>query len=163
MQPRSQAELEHQLKQRWSQVQGGILSLEQAFGTLDDWIIQLGGRKAFLHPNLKQWMWYDRIHAEWAFAGCGIDEAILITIGSLGGVKKIPQPEAVSLWCVYKHEGQLHGPLRIRELREKLVSHQIPNDILIWSTRAVDWFTVTNMDGQQIIFADDLPNDYSLF
>lgn len=155
MQPRSQAGMEQELEQRLAQVEGGKLGFQQAFGTLEDWMIQLGERKAFLHPNLKQWMWYDRLHDEWAFAGCGVDEGILLTIGRLGGVKKLPQPEAVAGWCVYKQEQTLHGPLRVEELRSKLDSQQVPKDILIWSTRATDWLSAADGKGQEIIFANE--------
>ncbi|MDO8971649.1 MAG: hypothetical protein Q7U74_13230, partial [Saprospiraceae bacterium] len=112
MSVKTQAQLEAQLNQRWTRVENGELSATEAFGAMDDWIIQLGERKAFLHPNLRQWMWYDRLHDEWVFAGCGVGEAILLTIGRLGGVKKLPQVETVAGWCVYKHEQVLHGPLR---------------------------------------------------
>ena len=155
MQPRSQAELEQKLEQRWAQVQGGKLNLQQAFGTLEDWIIQLGERKAFLHPNLKQWMWYDRLHDEWVFAGCGVGEAILMTIGRVGGVKKLPQPGEVAGWCVYQQGQKLFGPLHIEELRKEIDSQQVPKDILIWSTRATDWLSVGDETGQELIFAKD--------
>ncbi|RPJ23353.1 MAG: hypothetical protein EHM33_21205 [Chloroflexi bacterium] len=154
MQPRSQAELERQLEQRWAQVQDGTLSLQQAFGTLEDWVTQLGERKAFLHPNLKQWMWYDKLHDEWVFAGCGIGEAILVAVGRLGGVKKLPQPEPVAGWLVYKDGQELQGPLRIEELRIKLDTQQVPKDILIWSPRATDWLSVVDKKGQEIILAN---------
>ena len=153
MQPGSQAELEQKLEKRWAQVKGGKLTLQQAFGTFEDWIIQLGQRKAFLHPNLKQWTWYDRLHDEWVFAGCGVGEAILVTIGRLGGVKKLPQPEPVSGWCIYRQEQKLHGPLRIQELSRELVSKQVPKDILVWSTCASEWLTVADGKGQEIILA----------
>jgi len=155
MQPRSQADLEQKLELLWTQVQGGTLSLQQAFGTLEDWIIQMGERKAFLHPNRKQWMWYDRLHDEWVFAGCGMGEAILITIGRLGGIKKLPQAETVAGWCVYRQAQVLHGPLRIEELSSKLHSQQVPKDILIWSACATDWLRVAPEKGQEIIFASD--------
>jgi len=155
MQPGSQAELENELEQRWAQVQDGKLNLQQAFGTLEDWIIQLGERKAFLHPNLKQWMWYDRLHDEWVFTGCGVGEAILITIGKLGGVKKLPQPGKVAGWCIYKQGQKLVGPLRIEELRKEIDSLRVPNDILIWSTRASYWLSVGDEKGQEILFAKD--------
>ena len=154
MQPRSQADLEQEMGECWAQVDGGTLSLQQAFGTFEDWIIQLGERKAFLHPNLKQWMWYDRLHDEWVFAGCGMGEAIMLTIGSLGGVKKLPQPEGVADWCVYMQDEVLLGPLRAEELRTKLNSQQVPEDILIWSTRATDWLLVVDEKAQEIVFAD---------
>ena len=152
MQPRSQVDLEHELEQRWAQVKGGKATLQQAFGTFEDWIIQLGDRKAFLHPNLKQWMWYDRLHDEWVFAGCGVGEAILLSIGKLCGVKKLPQPGSVAEWCVYKQAETLHGPLRIEELRSMLVSQQVPQDILVWSTRATGWLSVADAKGQEITF-----------
>ncbi len=161
MQTQSQAEMEHKLEQRWAQVQGGALSLEQAFGTLEDWILQLGERKAFLHPNLKQWMWYDRLHDEWAFAGCGVGEGILLTLGRLGGIKKLPQPEAIDQWCVYQQEQVLHGPLRVEKLRDRLEAEEIPRDILVWSTRAADWFRVADVDGQEIIFASGAAGNQS--
>ena len=137
---RTQAELERQLEQRWTDVESGKLTSQQAFGTLEDWIIHLGERKAFLHPNLKQWMWYDKPHDEWVFAGCGVGEAILLTLGRTGGVKKLPESESVAGWYMYKQEQELHGPLRIEELRNQLNSQQVPQDVLIWSTQSNDWF-----------------------
>lgn len=152
---RSQAEIEHQLEQRWAKVQSGKISLQKAFGTLEDWVVQLGERKAFLHPNLKQWMWYDRLHDEWVFASCGVGEAILLTIGRIGGVKKLPQPGEVDGWCVYQYDQKLVGPLRIEGLRNQLNSQQVPKDILIWSTRATTWLSVADVDGQEISFANE--------
>jgi hypothetical protein len=146
MQPQSQAELERQLEQRTAQVQNGTLSFEQAFGTLDDWIIQLGKRKAFLHPNLKKWMWYDQLHNEWVFAGCGVGEAVLLTIGRTGGIKKLPQPGSVEDWCIYRKGQTLQGPLHIKELRQKLNAQQIPKDIFIWSAQSNDWLKLANID-----------------
>lgn len=147
----TQAKLERQLEQRWTQVKSGKTTPEKAFGTMEDWIIQLGERKAFLHPNLKQWMWYDRLHDEWVYAGCGVDEAILLAIGKLGGIKKLPQIETVDCWCVYKQGQVLHGPLRIKELRKKLDSKQLPKGIMLWSTQATDWLKVAGKKGQQLL------------
>jgi len=73
-----------------------------------------------------------------------MEEAILLTIGKVGGIKKLPQPEPVDDWCVYRQKQTLQGPLRIEELREKLESQQVPKDILIWSTRATKWFSVAD-------------------
>lgn len=153
MSTQNQAELERQLAQRWTDVESGKLLPQQAFSKMEDWILQLGERKAFLHPNLKEWMWYDRLHDEWVFAGYGVGEAILLTIGKLGGVKKLPEGDAIDAWCVYKQEQELHGPLRIEELRNQLESQKIPQDILIWSTRANDWLSLDDEETQEIIFA----------
>jgi hypothetical protein len=142
----SQAEVEHRLRQRTAQVQNGALGFEQAFGILEDWIIQLGQRKAFLNPNLKKWMWFDRLHNEWTFAGCGIGEAILLSIGRTGGIKRLPQPGSIEDWCIYSQGQSLFGPLRIKELRQKLNSQQIPKGILIWSTQSNDWLKVADVN-----------------
>ena len=155
MEQQSQAGLERQLEDLLAQVQSGDTGKDQPFWIIDDWVIQLGERKAVLHPKLKQWMWYDRLHDEWVFAGCGVGEAILISIGKVGGVKKLPQPETVDNWCVYQQDQAFHGPLRIEELRKELESRQLPMDILIWSTRAAEWFTAADAIGQEIIFAKD--------
>ncbi|NQU30226.1 MAG: hypothetical protein HQ525_06125, partial [Anaerolineae bacterium] len=140
----------------WTDVESDKITPQQAFSKMEDWIIQLGERKAFLHPNLKQWMWYDKLHDEWVFAGCGVSEAILLTIGKLGGVKKLPEPDAIDAWCVYRQEQELLGPLRIEELRNQLESQKIPQDILIWSTRADDWFSTTDEKAKVVIFTSDV-------
>ena len=159
---RSQAELEYQYHARWAQVQSNTLSLEQAFGNMEDWVIQLGQRKAFLHPNLKLWMWHDRLHNSWVGAGCGIDEAVLITIGGVGGYKTLPQPEGVAGWCVYLHEQKVYEPLRTAELIAKLKTEQLPMDILVWSPLATSWLSVVKETGEEISFHDDAGNQVSV-
>jgi len=159
---KTQAELERQLEQRWTDVESGKITPQQAFSKMEDWILQLGERKAFLHPNFKQWMWYDKLHDEWVFAGCGVGEAILLSLGKTGGVKKLPEPEPVGGWCVYRQKQDMHGPLRIEELRNQLDSQKVTQDILIWSTRAADWFSTTDEKGQEIISADDASGNYVL-
>ncbi|MCX8063482.1 MAG: hypothetical protein N3D16_12955, partial [Anaerolineales bacterium] len=61
----SQAQLEAQLTLRWKQVESRQLSHVEAFGNLSDWTLTLGERRAFLHPDWRQWLWYDRLHDEW--------------------------------------------------------------------------------------------------
>lgn len=153
MSAKTQAQLEAQLAQRWMQVENRELTVTEAIGNLEDWILQLGECKAFLHPNLKQWMWYDRLHDEWVFAGCGVGEGILLSIGRTGGVKKLPKPEPVAGWCVYRQDHQFYGPLPIAELSKKLDSKQLPTDILIWSTRSSEWFALADKEGQEIILS----------
>jgi len=150
MAKKTQAELEYQLTDRVILVESGEMLPKEAFGNMEDWIIQLGERKAFLHPNLKQWMWFDRLHDEWVFAGCGVGEAILITIGRVGGVKKLPQPGPVADWCVYRQEGSLFGPLLTEGLRSQFDSNQVSKDILIWSTRATNWLSIADLVDKKI-------------
>jgi len=159
---RSQAELESQYLQRTAQVQSGTLSPEQAFGNMEDWVIQLGQRKALLHPGLKQWMWYDKLHDEWVFAGCRVGEAILLSVGNVGGLKKLPQPGDAAGWCVYRQGQELFGPMRIGELFSKLKSQQDLKDILVWSPQATNWLSVANETGGAIAFRDETGNQISI-
>jgi hypothetical protein len=151
---KTQSDLEAQLAQRQIQINAELISSQEAFGTMEDWIIHLGERKAFLHPNLKQWMWYDKPHDEWVFAGCGVGEAILLTLGRIGGVKKLPKLGKVADWCVYLKGGDIHGPLLIEDLRNRLESGELPDDIQIWSALAADWFSGDSDVAQQVIFHD---------
>jgi hypothetical protein len=150
MAAKSQAELETQLQQRWQQVENGTLLPQQAFSNLDEWIIQLGKRRALLHPNLKQWMWFDRLHDYWVATGCGVGEVILLTKGNLAGIKKLPQPDAVDRWCMYQQGSALMGPVRIEHLRHWLESQQVPTDIMIWSPRSPDWLSVAQFNTLRI-------------
>jgi hypothetical protein len=149
---RSQAILEGQLQQRLAQVESRALTPEQAFANQDEWVVQLGERKAMLHPGLRQWLWFDRVHNEWAFAGCGVGEAILLTFDKLGGVKKLPQPSDVSPWCVYWQGQELFGPLPAAELIKKVQSKQVPPAILVWSPRASNWLTVAYRKADKQIY-----------
>lgn len=162
MSNRSQAELEYQYHQRWAQVQSHTISPQQAFGNMEDWVVQLGQRKAFLHPNFKQWLWYDRLHDSWVAAGCGPDEAILLTIGSLAGLKKLPKPDKVAGWCVYQQGQELYGPVRIEELLNMLKSQPELINILVWSPLATRWLSVVYEIGEEISFCDDAGNQISL-
>ncbi len=155
---RSQAELEVQYQQRTAQVQAGTLSPQQAFGIIEEWVIHLGKRKAMFHPGLRQWMWYDHLHDEWATAGCGINEAILLSIGNVGGLKKLPQPGDVTGWCVYRQGQELFGPMRIGELHSRLKSQPDLKDILVWSTQATTWLSVAHGTGGVISFHDEAGN-----
>ncbi len=159
---RSQAELEYQYHQRWAQVQSHTISPQHAFGNMEDWVVQLGQRKAFLHPKLKQWMWYDRLHDSWVAAYCGPDEAILLTIGQVGGIKKLLQPDEIAGYCVYQQEQKLYGPLRTEELLNMLESQQEPMNILVWSPLATSWLSVVYGIGKEISFCDAAGNQISL-
>jgi hypothetical protein len=155
---RSQAELESQYLKCKAQVQSGTLSPEQAFGKMEEWVVQLGQRKALLHPGLKQWLWHVKVNDEWTTAGCGIGEAILLTIGNVGGLKKLTQPGEVSEWCVYRQGQELFGPLRIGELVSKLRSQPDLKDILVWSPQATSWLSVAFDAGGAISFHDEAGN-----
>ncbi len=159
---RSQAELESQYLKCEAQVQNGMLSPEQAFGNMEDWVIQLGQRKALLHPGIKQWMWYDKLHDEWATAGCGVGEAILLSIGNVGGLKKLPQPGDAAGWCVYRQGQEFVGPMLIGELLSRLKSQPELKDILVWSTQATTWLSVAHGTGGAISFHDESGNPVSV-
>lgn len=158
---RSQAELEYQYHKRTAQVQSGTISPDQAFGNMEEWVVQLGQRKALLHPGSKQWMWYGKLHDEWVFAGCGVGEAILLSIGSAAGLKKLPQPGDAAGWCVTRRGQELIGPVRSVELLDKLKSQPELKDIFVWSTLAANWLSVIR-EGNNISFIDEAGNEVKI-
>ena len=158
----SQAELEVQYQERQAQVQSGKLSPEQAFSTMEDWVIQLGQRKALLHPGLKQWLWYDWLHNSWVTAGCGIGQAILLSIGKVAGLKKLPQTEDVAGWCVYRQGQELFGPVRNEELLNRLNSQPELKNITVWSPRATTWLSVAYWTEGAISLFDEAGNRISI-
>lgn len=148
---RTQAEVEAQLDQRWSQVQSGAMTEEEAFGDAENWMIQLENRELLLHPGDKRWFWYDRIHGEWEDSGFGVGEAIFVVIGGVAGAKRVPQegqvegqtaegkPPSIGDWYIYVHEEELSGPIPEADLRKRLAEGVIPADVLVWSANATDW------------------------
>lgn len=137
----SQAELEQQLVQRREMVQNGQLTPRQAFGNMDDWVLQLGQRKAFLHPNEQHWLLYDRLHDTWTYTGCEVNQAILLAQGKVVGMKRLPQPGPVGAWCVYQQGQALQGPVRIEHLRGWLQAGKLPLSIVVWTPRAAEWLS----------------------
>jgi hypothetical protein len=156
MEFRSQAQLEKLIHQQELMDLNLIPVSDQVF-EMEDWIVEIGQRKALLVPKTKQWMWYDSLHDEWSSANCGIDEAILVAFGKIAGMKKLPQHGDVSEWCVYMLNQQPFGPLRTEELINKLVSHQLPLDIRVWSPLATTWLIPSQIENK-IVFTDENGN-----
>jgi hypothetical protein len=151
MTKKTQAALEEKLIEWLGEAGESTVSEEQIPGNLEDWTMDAGSRKALLHPGFRQWLWYDRLHEEWVFAGCGINEAILVSSGAAGGIKKLPETGPVGEWCLYLDGEDLVGPLRISELRQRLDEKEDLKDIKIWSTLAADWFSPEDEVGKKIL------------
>jgi hypothetical protein len=159
---RSQVELESQFHQRTAQVESKAISPEQAFGKMEDWVVQLGQHRALLHPGVKHWFWYDRLHNEWVSAGCGVGEAILLPIGGVAGIKKLPEPGDAAGWCVYRQGEKFFGPVRSAELPDLLKSQAELKDMLVWSPLAASWLSVTPDAGGAPCFHDEAGNQVSI-
>jgi hypothetical protein len=159
---RSQADLEYQYHQRTAQVQSGTINPEHAFGNMDEWVTHLGERKAMLHPGLRQWMWYGRLHDEWVFAGCGVGEAILLSIRNVAGIKKLPQPGDPAGWCVYRQGQEAFGPMPVVEMLTRLKSQREQTKTIVWSPLATDWLSVAYEPGGEISFHDEAGNPVSV-
>ena len=151
MTKKTQAALEEKLVEWLRKACEGPVSEEQIPGNLEDWIVDAGSHKALLHPGFRQWLWYDRLHEEWVFAGCGINEAILVSAGTAAGIKKLSEPGPVREWCLYIDGEDLVGPLRISDLRQRLDEKEDLKDIKIWSTMAADWFSLQDEVGKKIL------------
>jgi hypothetical protein len=140
---KSQASIEKLLLQRNKEVEKGNLSPEKAYSTMDDWIVSVGDRKVFLHPNHQQWMWFDRLNDEWVFAECGVGEGILLTAGNSGGVKKLPQPGKVEEWAVYQTKDEFFGPLLAVDLLKHMDTLESTRGLKIWTPKADRWLSAT--------------------
>ncbi|MCU0613341.1 MAG: hypothetical protein MUE60_16350 [Candidatus Eisenbacteria bacterium] len=157
MAQRTQADLERQYRERKAQVDRGTMTAEQAYADVDEWLVQLGARQAVLLAPLGQWLWHDHLHRDWVFAGCGVQEGILVVYGKTGGMKRLPQPDAVDDWCIVQVGEQLVGPVRLEEVRRMLASPEPPADVLIWSTLANDWVMPRDPQGQKILGRTEAP------
>lgn len=122
---------------------------------MDEWTLNLGDKKALFHPSMKQWLWLDNLHQEWVLAGCGAGEAILMSYQKMGGIKKLPQPGAVDDWCVYWSQNEMHTPILIADLYNKLMTQANPFEMKIWSTRAVEWLNVKLTTDQGLNLVND--------
>ena len=120
-----------------------------------EWLLDLGGRKALYHPEMKQWLWFDALHEEWVLAGCGADEAILMSYGRAGGIKKLPQPGAVEDWCVYYDQESMRAPVRAGEIYRALETGKVPSTAILWSANATEWLTVTRGGDQKFILINE--------
>jgi len=121
----------------------------------EEWLLDLGGRKALFHPEMKQWLWFDAIHEEWLLAGCTAGEAILMAYGGAGGVKKLPRPGLVEDWCVYFDLDVMRGPELASDLYEKLAAGAVPGQIKIWSPCAVEWLLPDRGENGEFILSSE--------
>ena len=158
----SQAEMEQQYHLRLAQVLRNEISPEQAFSNVEDWTIQLGKRKAFLHPNMNLWFWYDRLHDYWVPTGCGVGEVILLVLGTVGAIKKLADPGQVDGWCMYMLGEELNGPIRVPDLIEQFKTQAGLSSIMVWSPLAVGWLSVSRR-GDELSFCDKDGNPVSIF
>jgi hypothetical protein len=145
--------MEEQLRQRRLAYEQGRLTLEQAYGELEEWIVKLGERRALLDPTCGQWLWEDRLHEAWEFASCGIEEALLISSGKVSGIKKLPAPGRVEAWCVYRLGKKLFGPLRLEEAGRRLLSGDMSRAAEFWSPCAADWLRFEKREGEAMAFS----------
>lgn len=140
----SQASIEEKFFQRHNDWRQNMLTLGQAFSNFDDWVLYLGDQKAFLHPNLKQWMWYDHLHDTWIFAGCSVHEAILITMDQYYGIKKLPVKDDIRNWCVYIDINNTLELTQISEFQKSSQTYRDLDQIRIWSPQYTDWLKVND-------------------
>lgn len=50
-------------------------TLQQIYGNMENWILQLGDYQLMLYPVNGQWIYYDRIHESWEDSGYKAGEA----------------------------------------------------------------------------------------
>lgn len=84
-QPKTQQTLEQQLATFASTPIPEDKTIQEIFGPLEDWVLNLEGRSLLLHPVEKAWYYYDTLHKTWERTGFGPGEATFLTVdGRLG-------------------------------------------------------------------------------
>jgi len=121
----------------------GGRSFNEAYGRLENWLLDLGEDKAFFNPLNNNWYFLDQAHRQWVPSGFGAGRAIIISTGGVSGAKNIPQTfgkeigaavEELSDWCFYDKGDNISGPVRKGELDTGMLSGS-----MIWSPLFSRW------------------------
>jgi len=137
----TQASLEARLAETWRRFERGDVTVAEAFGDDDDWLLLLGGVQLRLHPVLKRWYVYRRVDGWWADTGHGPGEVLFVPVGRGLGEKLLPpgEPRDVAAWCLLRHGDELVGPVPVAEATRRLVAGELSSDALVWTATATGW------------------------
>ena len=94
-----QTELETRAVQLSSVDLKACKDLRAAFGSADQWQLQVGPYRFVLIPFLREWWWYDNAHKEWRYTGHGPGEVRFVSDGNNLRLEKVtasPNPELAS-------------------------------------------------------------------
>ena len=83
-----QAEMEAHLLQIWAQGCPETKTVEEVFGPYESWLFPLGTHLLLLHPALKEWLYFDKLHETWERTGFGPGEVVFVAQGKLLGVRR---------------------------------------------------------------------------
>lgn len=67
-------------------------TIQDIFGPIEEWILNLEGRTLLLNPLEKAWYYYDTLHKTWERTGFGPGEAEFVTVENRLGFR-LPKPE----------------------------------------------------------------------
>jgi len=85
---RKQAEMESRLLRIWAQGFPETRTVEEIFGSYDRWLLPLGTHLLLLHPVLKEWLYFDKLHETWERTGFGPGEAVFVASGNRLGLRR---------------------------------------------------------------------------
>jgi len=137
----TQASLETKLAESWRRFERGDVTVAEAFGADDDWLLPLGSWHLRLDPILKRWYVYRRTDGWWADSGHGPGEALFVAVDRVLGEKLLPagEPRDVSAWCLLRQGDELDGPLPRAEAAGRFAAGELPPGALVWTATATSW------------------------
>jgi len=66
-------------------------TIEEIFGSLESWMLQIGKHTLLLNPVLKEWFYLDKGHQTWEASGFGPGEVIFIAFENLLGYRGVQE------------------------------------------------------------------------
>ena len=94
----TQAELEARAEKLSAANEGSSKNLQEVYGSLNDWLLEIGPCRLILIPFQREWWCYDEPHREWRFTGKHIGEVRFVIDGKQLTVQNVqpavPNPAA---------------------------------------------------------------------
>lgn len=88
---KTQQTIEQQLEKFSQQEIPEDQSLQQIFGPMENWTLELGSQTLLLHPLEKTWYYLDLLHKTWEPTGFSPGQAQFVAVGNRLGVKRFEE------------------------------------------------------------------------
>ena len=90
---RRQLEIENRLQTIWGQgAPDPSRSVGEIFGPHEDWLLSMGSHQLLLHPVMKEWYCFNRLHDSWEPTGFGMEEVAFVLEGRTLGACRLERP-----------------------------------------------------------------------
>lgn len=85
----AQKKIEGRMSQIWDTRFSQDKTIEEIFGSLESWMLQIGKHSLLLHPVLKEWFYLDEGHQTWEPSGFGPGEVFFVAFENLLGYRGV--------------------------------------------------------------------------